>query len=292
MKKLVIIGAGIYGSLAKKLLTRDLADELEIIVVDCLEAHSASKCALGLMKPSWMSAYPKKLYGDLIKLLDDLCGVEEIQLNYTANKPLHTFHRVNVQDDLLETPDIVARVLSIDSGKQILSLDIGTDLRYDYLYVANGYWASKLLPDVDFKMEALWGVTHLYDKPTTVARIAIYQPFKQAVSFPKDNRFTYFLDGKTQTTTDDNFTLNTRRKLTDGHDTRAEKVGLKGRSRHQMFGIRPKAENYPDGVFLKVAGNAYCGTGGAKNGTLAAMKAAIMLKEAVQINLNQSRNAE
>ena len=96
MKRVLIIGAGVYGSLAKKVLL-DMGG-LEITLIDSKEPYSASKCALGIMKPSWLSGFINlKQYQHLVSVLDKLVGVENIELCYREGKPLHTFNRVNVQ---------------------------------------------------------------------------------------------------------------------------------------------------------------------------------------------------
>ena len=283
MKRVLIIGAGVYGSLAKKVLL-DMGG-LEITLIDSKEPYSASKCALGIMKPSWLSGFINlKQYKHLVGVLDKLVGVEKIDLCYQDGKPFHTFNRVNVQRDVLEAPDIVDKVTSINFDSQFIVLASGTKLSYDFLYIATGFWVNQLLPSA-IDIEALWGVTYVHDEVVEPS-IRIYQPFKQVIAYPKNETQSYVIDGATVTTDSDVFFNVIPNWLQSKQKQNASLVGINTPPSEKLFGIRPKTTKFPNGVFGLVGNNAWCGTGGAKNGTIAAIKAAIELSKEIGEKLN------
>lgn len=281
MKRLVIVGSGLYGSLAKKLA----GDGFAVTVIDAQLEHRASLCSAGLMKPSWASHLRAAEYRSVIQVLDDAYGVDVIDFTMRPSGKVVKVHRLDVVNKVLVQPDVVGKVIAIDERQKAVKLDTGELIYFDYLYLALGVWAGDLTPSVD--VEKQWGQILKYKTQDTInPTICVWRPFKHAVTLPLGNNEFWFGDGLGAKTfsklpSQDEFLARSRKYA----------EGLSGIQHNSLriVGARPKVKAAPNGLFKVMTNGIFVGTGGAKNGALSGTIAALRLKSELEKEENDGQ---
>ncbi len=111
----VVIGAGIFGSLVTRALR---VEGHRVLAIDDKRPEAGSAPAACLMKPSWFSSLGKNVYEPALKKLDELVGVQDIQFAIPTGKLL--VHWCNPKQVMLDQNEVkigqVTRLLYSDRG--------------------------------------------------------------------------------------------------------------------------------------------------------------------------------
>lgn len=258
--KLIIVGAGLFGRVAA-----DLAEKFghEALTIDAQMQMRASPAAGCLLKPSWLASIPKQAVERGLSVLDELYGLEDVELKSTLGFPVWV-RRVDPDKILKKKPDVVGRVVGVSQDGQVRMED-GTVYRGTVL-VAAGVWSKELVPSMP-DIKVLVGASARFPGQLPGGRIDIYAPYRQAVAFNINKKQTWFGDGTSivQHNWSDE-------RVEQSADRAAAKFSLHGG--RWTVGARPYVEGHKAGYLKQVGKKLYVSTGGAKNGiTLAASQA-------------------
>lgn len=267
-KQVIVIGAGLFGSIAATLAR---AHGHDVTVVDAARPWAASKASGCVLAPSWLSALDRTQIDTGMGVLEELYQVERVDFRGPLGITFKA-HRIDPRKVLL-TPDFVDVVQSVSSRG--VRLERAGDLR-GVVLVAAGIESHKLLPQIPV-VKGLWGASLRIQGQLDEPRIHVYAPYRQAVAFNLDRRSVWMGDGTSlvestwQKTAPERVAQTTQRA--------AELFRLTGKT-SVAIGARPSVAGYKAGLFAKVMPNVWVSTGGAKNGTmLAAWQAHQFLQE-------------
>lgn len=265
----IIIGAGLFGSLAARLAD---AEGHEVTVIDNAEPWAASKASGCVLAPSWLSSLSSDEIATGMDVLASVATVHDVEFQTNLLKTFKA-KRVN-PSELLVQPDMVARVKSIAQGGKV-ELEDGTKLQGKVL-VAAGMASHALLPQIP-RVRGLWGASLMVQGALDGPRIHVYAPYRQAVAFNMSKNRVWMGDGTALITKTWEKEQAARVEQTK---SRAESLfGLSGKA-SVAVGARPYMDDAKKGFFAKVLTNVWASTGGAKNGTLlAALNAHKFVKE-------------
>lgn len=268
MKEVLIVGAGLFGSIAARLAR---ARGHSVTVFDSGEEWAASKASGCVLAPSWLSSLSKEEVVEANAALESVAAPEP--LLFQTNAKL-TFKAARVDPKkLLVKPDVKELVTYVKNGK------LGTvDQDYEgIVLVAAGLGCAGLIRDMP-AMRGLWGASLAFAGQIAAPRIHVYAPYRQAVAFNIDKSTVWMGDG---TALIEKTWIKEGPERVDQTILRARKLfGLKGTPR-ATIGARPYVEGHKAGYFAKVFPRTWVSTGGAKNGTvLAALQAQRFINEA------------
>ncbi len=275
MAKIIVVGAGLFGSIAADLAdSRDCRDVTLIDHWTIGAASSASQASGCLMRDSWFNALTKEEVNEGYKILDSLYGLEELQFN---NIGLLSGVKVNIKfvnpDIILSNTCVCATVVKVDDG--VLTLSDGRKLRGNIL-VAAGPATSSLI-DMP-PMRGLTGLSMRFHGQLKEPLMKVWAPYRQALAFNINKKEIWFGDGTAIKSENWNYAERLSMAI-----ERAEKhFGLvyNPRTTRVNVGTRPYVEGFKAGYFKRVSPKVWVSTGGAKNGTLlAAIQAARFLRE-------------
>ncbi|QYW02143.1 putative membrane protein [Stenotrophomonas phage Sonora] len=274
MSGVIIIGAGLFGAVARDLLR---ARGIPCVVVDDQRPLRGSFPAGCLMKPSWLSGLGKDREGAMA-LLDELYGLKKIPMRVGDSfLKFDTITHVS-PSQILKDPDIVGKVVSVNPQIGEVLFEDGTYLNADVVLVAAGVWCAELLPEhfSGVKLEGLQGASLRARGEMPEARLAIWAPYKQSVGFEIEPGTIWFGDG----------TALKPSSWKDHHTVRvvdhARDVGI---AAHQIdevrFGLRPYVRG-KTGWFERAGSRCWVSTGGAKNGVALAASQALKFFAAIK----------
>lgn len=266
----IVVGAGLFGQIINKNLTRA---GLNSVMLDCQKSASGSAPAACLMRPSWFNSLGKSAYEPALRTLDKLYGLEDIEFKVGPAKT-----KVHWCDpkEILAGKSLFAKVEEVGPGWVRTSRE-----RFEarWVIVAAGVWSGELtrVP----KLSGRAGAAFLWPGEKVEAPfIQPWAPYRQIVAF---NRGDGLWVGDGTAMKPENFD-GARRALSANRCARA--VGLSADvpaafgGYEILYGIRP----YVPGAkpcFLNMQPGLITATGGAKNGTLAAGWAAHKIVEYV-----------
>jgi glycine/D-amino acid oxidase-like deaminating enzyme len=268
MKPIVIIGAGLFGSMAATLCR---ARGASVTVVDAGHPNAASKASGCVLKPSWLASLTDEQKENGFQLLRDLYDVEDrvLQTNLLVKLPVQHIN----PDKILIPADVQEQVLSVSDGK--VTLASGTILKGRVL-VAAGVWSQELIEDMP-NIRGLWGASVRYKNPPdwSVDRLHVYAPYRQAVALRIGGKkgSVWFGDGTALVEK----SWNTQTRGAASLERARDLFGLVGGK--LTVGVRPYVEGHKAGYFRRVTPNTWVSTGGAKNGTLLAAAQAVQFAE-------------
>lgn len=284
-KHVVIVGAGLFGSIAAKLCLRA---GHRVTVIDDNRPFSGSKPAACLMKPGWMSGLGEK--ADIgLQVLGMLYDVHEIPFHTRAgNVNVFWVDPAKVLDHGAETirgtvtdinPD--GSVVYIPHNKVPGADPQNVQITYgDAVLVAAGVWCKQLVEGLP-EIRALVGSALLFKGETKQPRITVWAPYKQAVSFMRERGHTWFGDGTSI------IEKNWRKQ-----ETRRIEETIQRAKGHKLFkkdlvkvlvGMRPYCPAAKGGLFMRIKQDPiWVSTGGAKNGTVLAAYQAHKFVEAIK----------
>jgi glycine/D-amino acid oxidase-like deaminating enzyme len=267
---IIIVGAGLFGSIAAKLAREHGHD---VTVVDSREPWAASKASGCVIAPSWLNSLSREQIDAGMGVLNDLYTVHDVEFQTNA---LAKFKAKRVApSDILKDADVHDTVVEVRDG--LVKLASGDVLRGKVLVAAGIGTAGHLIKAMP-AMRGLWGASMRFKGVIDQPRIHVYAPYKQAVAFQLSRSEVWMGDGTA-------LVDKTWRESREGRidNTARRGASLFGLSLERVKfneGARPYVEGHKAGFFVRVTPNVWVSTGGAKNGTLlAAANAAQFLKE-------------
>ena len=267
---IVIVGAGIFGSLAARLAR---AEGHKVTVVDCLRPWAASKASGCVLAPSWLSSLSKEQLERAMDTLRMLVTVHDVHFK-TNLAATFKAQRVNLKDILVK-PDLLLEVTEVDDG--VVRTTSGP-LKGKVL-VAAGIESARLVPAMP-PIRALWGASALFRAQLKEPRLHVYAPYRQAVAFQLRPDTVWMGDGTALVTKTWEKESSERVKATVERGVKLFK--LKGAAVTTHVGARPYVEGHKAGYFDRVLPNTWVSTGGAKNGTALAAYQAYLFLEALK----------
>lgn len=275
MNDLVIVGAGLFGRVIEKTLSRT---GMKVSVIDDLRPHAGSPPAGCLMKPSWASSMVGSDYTKALELLDELYGVQEIKLS-TGIKDV-AVSKVR-PSDVLKGDKFISRATGLsqtDAGWIVHTH--GGDHEARKVVIATGFWAPELFPELKSKMKGRAGWSFFAKGHLTRSFMRIWAPYKQVIGFQRDEGEIWLGDGTT--VKPEALDLDVI-KMEKSRARCAAELNVSPGSLRVQGGIRPYMEGPKAPAFLQEQRpGLWVATGGAKNGTLGAAWSALRLREALR----------
>lgn len=278
MKEIVIIGGGIFGSVAAAALRKD---GHEVVVIDAQKENAGSKPAACLMKPSWFSSMGKDKFGPSLDTLDELYGVHDLSLKAG---PLNTTVHWCDPAQILQPADLydeVEAILATGSG-YILTLKHGGSLEAKKVVVAAGVWSSLLT-----KAEGLVGQAgcsfRWQNMQIAQGFIKPWAPYKQNVAFNISPTEVWVGDGSA--IKPENWDDKRQQQTYDRCAGAIDRLGMGDLEAGRvvpLFGLRPYIRGVKPCLIEENLPGLWVNTGGAKNGTISAGYAASVLREALK----------
>jgi hypothetical protein len=200
MYDVIIIGSGLFGCVTATYLKKK--GYSNILIVDNQESMSASKCAVGLWKSSWLKKIQKEA-SISIPLLDELYGIETVKLQNTKNNQPENFYYINVQKKILNTciflKDIVQKIEKLGVQTKNHGFQKGK-----IIFICAGVWTDEILTASGYaprgNIEKQWGVT-LFGKGKissasgSSGAINTWAPYKQNIFLKLNSSNFMFCDG-------------------------------------------------------------------------------------------------
>jgi glycine/D-amino acid oxidase-like deaminating enzyme len=247
MSPLLVVGAGLFGSLAARYAR---SKGIETQVFDPGLAGAASPAAAGLFQEAWVGRKLHEHYHQAVPLLERLCGIRQIVLERDDGAP-ETLLCVP-PSAILETKPIRQRVTAVGDGW----LEAGGERFRGYVYVAAGVWCRDFRPELQLIGKAGAAFSFAGERPGQLRPLS---RGRQAIAFVRDPGSTHFSDGTAESV------------YTDEHEqqslSRAKEFGLEKPIR-RYWGYRPYTPGGP--VFMRLGERLWLGTGGRKMGTILA----------------------
>lgn len=184
MRDVVIVGGGLFGSIAAATLRRA---GMDVLLIDDGRPRSGSRAAGCLMKPSWLSAMGRDNVSSSMKLLDELYGLKTVELHAGPVKVACDWIH---PDKILNEPRETDVVVGVARGC-VNTLNHGI-IEARNVIVATGHWVPELVPDTEVIGKV--GMSIRLSAPPDDNRISPWAPYKQLVRFHKDG-FSWAGDG-------------------------------------------------------------------------------------------------
>lgn len=261
MPDVIVVGGGLFGSIATQALRNA---GMDVTLLDDGRPWAGSRAAGCLMKPSWLSKMGLANQQAAFKLLDELYGLQDIDLWLGPTKVTAAWVS---PDRVLGSPRETVEVKGVAPGHVITAQ--GQVLEAKTVIVACGYWTRELVPGAPVVGKV--GVSLRLDKPPEDNRISVWAPYKQLVRFSQDG-FHWAGDG----------TAILRRNWDAGREQQCkERIRGFAGSGVARVGIRPYVDTINPADLDQVRPGLWSLTGGGKNGTAAAGWAASRLLKAL-----------
>ncbi len=286
MSRVIVVGAGLFGSIIAKALE---LDGHIVTVLDDNRPMSGSKPSACLMKPSWFSSMGKDKHEPSLALLDKMYGLEEFDFKVRPSGIATSSYRIDPSKALLiNRPGSYMEGLVTYVGPDHVKVsELKTEtgvrnvtMRADHIIVAAGVWCGKILAEA-----AQWDI-----RPTagivfrtkgaqcSENRIDVWAPYKQLVGFQEYDDQVWIGDGSAI------LEKNWKDKRIAQSVARCEKfahsLGVAGTT-ESIQGLRPYVKGAKPCLFEQVSPKVWLATGGAKNGTIAAGWVASELRKAL-----------
>lgn len=272
MADVIIVGAGLFGSIAAALVRRRGG---KATVVDGKLPYAASPAAGCVVKPSWLTSLTAQEQTRGYAVLHELYSVRELRFRTLLG--LHvTAQHVN-PSDILQPPDLIAQVVRVGNGEVVLKT--GEILRGKVLVAAGVYCAALLsMPSI----RGLYGASIRFRAQLKESIIHTYAPYRQVVAFNINSREVWVGDGTALVERTWKISEEARKQTTLNRAIEhCGKLSLRPFSAAEItVGARPYVEGFKSGYFAQPYSRTWVSTGGAKNGTLlAALQADMFLQE-------------
>jgi glycine/D-amino acid oxidase-like deaminating enzyme len=267
MRDVIVVGGGLFGSIAADALSRA---GMDVMLVDDKRPLSGSKPAACLMKPSWLTSMTKEQLDISFSLLDEQYGLERIPFTLTPTRALDmTVTRIRPSKvwAAVNKPNVIydGQATAVRDVDNYAIVNLGTAyIQARHVVLACGSWANELAPWAPKpKPQAGWAFTWQESRKVQPL-ISLWAPYRQLVVFNRE-------DGEVW--------------AGDGSALKPERLTDWGRRDESMMrcvrAAFPKDEEKSEGApcFFETRGRVTVITGGAKNGTMAAGWCAARLKE-------------
>lgn len=254
-----IVGAGLFGQVIAARL-REVGHDVRVF--DRRQAEAGSVPSGGHLKPSWLTAIPKKDLERALETLDRLYKVETLTCRFAGLKDLELL-RVDVETVLSTGHVIETDVTCVGDGWMKYVGPDGEDLTATgTVIVAAGYWTGELIPSIKHLISGRKGMSTVYVLEEGVQPmpniIVPWAPYKQIVRTSHGPGQVWIGDGTA--IKPENWTTETERKIQDRVSPYTPDLYKESLTQR---GIRP----YTIGEGLgKVADHLWYATGGGKSG--------------------------
>jgi glycine/D-amino acid oxidase-like deaminating enzyme len=266
-KNVVVVGAGIFGSIAAHLAARAGA---RVTVVDAGMGLAASPASACLLKPSWLTSVPREGVETGYAVLREQFGLKS--LKFSVNKLLPVSIDWVDPEAILYRDVLRGTVAKVGAG--MVQLATGEKFTGKVL-VAAGVWSDRLVEMPPIKW--LYGASLLF-RGKIEPQMKVYAPYRQALAFNITPKLVWMGDGTALV--EATWTKDPDAPIGRTQSRAAELFKLEKPARITA-GARPFIEGHKAGYFQKVLPNTWVSSGGAKNGTLlAAWQAARFVEEA------------
>ncbi len=263
MSVVYIIGNGLFGRVVSDLLTKNGVSNT---VIDADRPNSGTKASGNITKPSWVSRLGQESV-NAYEELDNLYGLQKISPEVVLGKHIDLFYVS--RKHTIDTPHVVDNIIEVGDGWA----KSATNTYEGKILVATGIWARELVPQMP-AIEAITGVSFVFNKRNHKPQLSIWAPYKQAISYQMEDEKVWFGDG-------------TAIKLRNFDEEVRKRDSLLRAQKHRLtsveethVGYRPYVKDFKDGYFERVYPNTWVSTGGGKNGiVLAAIQARKFLEE-------------
>ncbi len=269
MAAVVIVGAGLFGSIAAKVAR---AHGHNVIVIDDGRTMSGSDAAACLLKPSWASKLGSQTWTE---------GMQVLELYYNVKVLKFRTGLMNVHIDIawvdpktiLLAEDRSETVIKVGDG--VVETSVEGNVYEGNVLIATGVWANYLASGIE-QIRPKVGAAIIYNHEIEEPRISVYAPYKQAVSFVRDPGTTWFGDGTAilLKNWDSSRITDIEQRARKWHGLGPERV------KRVIVGQRPFTSS-PQGVFKQISPKTWVVTGGGKNGTILAAYYAQKFVEAI-----------
>jgi len=246
MTRLLIVGGGLFGSLAAAYARRH---GIDAVVFDPGLEGAASPAAAGLFSEKWAGRRWREHFDRALPALDQLYGLRHVDLKYddSRTEPF-LFVPPTV---ILERDPIREAVTAVGDGW----LEAAGVRHEGWIYVAAGVWCEALHSGLGVYGKAGASLVFAGEREGRIQPIAHGH---QAIAFARDAGTTFFSDGTAE------------RDYMPTHDqeslARAAKLGLTEPPIKRLWGRRPYVPGGP--VFRQLAQRTWLATGGRKMGTI------------------------
>jgi glycine/D-amino acid oxidase-like deaminating enzyme len=257
VSKLLIIGGGLFGSLAA---AHARSQGIEAVVFDAGLPGAASPAAACLLKEAWAGKKHVEAFRQALPLLDRLFGLRQVCLLDDAGNS-ESFHFVPPAQ-ILERAPLCQRVTAVGDGW----LEADGQRHEGWVYVAAGIWCEEFLPGLGVYGKTGAAFAFAGERPGRIRPLA---PGRQAMAFVRDSGFTHFSDGSAER---DYTAEHTRASLAE-----AAALGLTDQPVRCVVGRRPYVPGGP--VFRRLGERTWLATGGRKLGTILGAHSALRLVE-------------
>jgi glycine/D-amino acid oxidase-like deaminating enzyme len=198
--QVVIIGAGLVGSLTAKVLREAGYDSL---ILDMEHPYAASKCSFGIWKDGWVNDAIRKEYEAGMSTLEKYAGEREVlELFNMKKEKIDEFYYINPAK-VLNEEFLPAEVLSVENNKVKFVMEGQKYMAKATVavVVCAGAFTQELLENSGYKnapqMDKLWGATMDVDMEIEESRIMEWAPYKQCILYKTNGKKFVFGDGAT-----------------------------------------------------------------------------------------------
>lgn len=286
----VIVGAGLFGSMTARLLENM---GYETVVIDAGEPMAASKCSFGVWKEGWINPIIRAEVDHGRGLLENIGGIEEVEFANLKNGKYEVFQRTDCSKILLQKKEanlIPCKVSSMRAKEVLYDDDRLVVTAKKAVIVAAGVWTSQVLglmnglknvPQVD----SLWGATLDVGLKVEENRVLEWAPYKQCVLVRNKtgNAFS-FGDGctvKNPKKGDPRIEKASNRILTNLYNIVGTRVS-NDKITDVKEGYRPYLKKGSPNFINQHAPWLFSATGGAKNSTILCGHIALKLYEKIK----------
>lgn len=279
----IIIGAGLIGSMAAKLLRKN---NYSVLIVDSEQQFAASKCAFGVWKKGWINKELKPLVDEGMDLLQEVCGpVQEIEFYNPVKQKTIKMNFVDPKK-IIEKADMFVHVHRIINnevhGSSSFYENYG-DIKLKAkkaIFVAAGVYTSWL---VNHPTDAYYGEVFRVEPYADGNLTYDWAPYKQAILLKTNDRYL-FGDGSSVKNPDVR-TFDFRKfsqRIQEHLENIAEyNSGIKP-EQEKLAGYRPYLKERNHQYFKKHRDGLYSATGTAKNTTILCGHIAKQLLKSIQ----------
>lgn len=269
MKKVevIIIGAGLVGSMTARHLRKH---KLDVLVIDNNDPLSASKCSGGLWKQGWINGIKDEAeIGEGI--ISRYFPIQEKKLTNDKGEE-EVFNYINCNEVVLK-PDVLGSVNRIQNlSVEVIgskSQSIGTYTATKAIIICAGVYTNTLLSKVGFKpktdVDAVWGKVLECEGQISENKISVWAPYRQSTLFNREG-FHYFGDGctvKNPKPEDKRIEFATERLIEHAYNLGCELGG----DIVMKEGLRPYIQK-GQSIVNEYGNGIYAAVGTAKNGTV------------------------
>jgi len=286
----IIIGAGLFGSMTAKYLKKK---GMSVSIIDDVHPMAASKCSMGVWKSGWINKVIQEEAEQGMPLLDEVCGgIQELEFMNMDKWEVETFEHVDCSL-IINEKFIKGKVFGItDNGVNFTDLygEKRTMWANKAVVVCAGSWTGHILKESGYKdnlpaVDRYWGANFVVDMSVDVSRVQTWAPYKQNVLLKLSDSQFIFGDGATvkNPKDDDDRVDKVSRRLEQHLNEIAGITVPKQKIVEIRQGYRPYLNKNGSGRFVnRHDDRLLSATGGAKNSTILCGHIALELYKSIK----------